>query len=288
MPTICFLIPYFGKWPAWMPYFIESCRANGSVNWLLYTDCGPVTDCPKNVTIVQISFEDYCKKVSLALNIVFKPSNAYKLCDIKPALGFIHTQEITQYDFWAFGDIDVIYGNLRQYFTNTRLESKDLYTTHDRRVAGHLCLIRNNSNMNQAFMRVKNWKVLFTTYNHVAFDEKAFSKIFLRHKNSKLVRFVSMLFDPWLRRAEFVEMFCTPNARIKWIDGGVNYPKVWTWKEGVLTNDVDIDREFLYLHFMVWKKLWIENLVVIDEKKITSATKKFTISANGFTQQAPQ
>lgn len=282
MPKICFLIPYFGKWPIWMPYFIESCRANNTVNWLLYTDCGDVTDCPPNIVVVQITFEDYCKKVSLALNIVFKPSDAYKLCDIKPALGFIHADEILQYDFWAFGDIDVIYGDLRKHFTNSRLESKDLYTTHDRRVAGHLCLIRNNSDMNQAFMKVKNWKDLFTAQNHVAFDEKAFSKIFLRHKNARLLRFISTLFDPWLRRAEFVELFCTPNARIKWIGGGMIYPKVWIWEDGILTNDLDNGRQFLYLHFMEWKKIWANNRINMDCVKVTRLTRKFTISANGI------
>ncbi|WP_211090272.1 DUF6625 family protein [Pseudothauera nasutitermitis] len=55
-PSLCFVIPYFGKWPFWMPFFLASCRANPTVDWLLFSDCGELPDCPPSVRMVGTSF----------------------------------------------------------------------------------------------------------------------------------------------------------------------------------------------------------------------------------------
>lgn len=36
---IVILIPYFGRWPDWFPLYLESCRANPSVDSIFFTDC---------------------------------------------------------------------------------------------------------------------------------------------------------------------------------------------------------------------------------------------------------
>ena len=282
LPTICLVIPYFGRWPFWMPYFFASCRHNSTINWLFYTDCGAVENCPANVSIIHISFEAYCEKVSLMLNIKFAPLHPYKLCDIRPAFGLIHKTELADFDFWAFGDIDLIYGDLRRYYTTERLNGKDIFATHDRRLTGHLCIVRNNDEMNNAFKKVKNWASDFANPNHLAFDEKAFSKLFLRHKNSALMRWLVSKFDRLLNRGEFTELYCTPNARIKWLDGSSNYPDTWFWNEGQLTNDIDMDKQFLYLHFMVWKKSWLDPSSNLHSSTSNINLKQFTITKDGF------
>lgn len=110
---ICLLIPYFGRWPFWMPFFLRTCKRNADIDWLFFSDCGVPDDLPNNVRIIPISFADYCQLVSERLGISFKPDNPYKLCDIKPALGHIHADHLDGFDFWGFSDIDLIYGDLR-------------------------------------------------------------------------------------------------------------------------------------------------------------------------------
>jgi len=261
--SICFVIPYFGKWPDWMSYFLLGCQYNPSINWVLYSDCGSIKDLPKNVQIVEISYADYCQKVSDALNIKFEPTNPYKLCDIKPCLGFIHKDKLHAYDFWAFGDLDVMYGDLRSYFTEERLKNKSLFSTHARRISGHLCLIKNNEEMRVAFKRVPNWMAMLAKNEHLAFDEKAFSKVFLRHKNSpKWYQAIFKCLDPWLRVAEFQEAFSTPNAKVPWVDGSLNFPKTWTWESGIMTNDLSPNGSFPYFHFLNWKRQWNDDAVL--------------------------
>jgi hypothetical protein len=238
-----------------MPLFLESCRRNADIDWLFFSDCGMPSNLPENVRIQAMSFSDYCALVAQRLGIDFAPGNSYKLCDIKPALGCIHEDCLTGHDFWAFGDIDVIYGQLRDYFTTARLNRYDLVSTHARRVSGHLTLIRNTPRMRQAFKRIPGWQARFSDPQHHALDEGAFSRIFLWRKNfpAPLFKLVG-LFNPWRRRSDFREAYSTPCGRIAWTDGGRDFPRRWFWREGRLTNDRDIGREFPYLHFMIWKK----------------------------------
>jgi len=75
----------------------------------------PRQSAPPNLRFRSKSFADYCQLVSDRLGIDFSPTRAYKLCDIRPALGDIHPQEIEGYDYFGYGDIDVIYGNIRRF-----------------------------------------------------------------------------------------------------------------------------------------------------------------------------
>jgi hypothetical protein len=279
MSKIIIIIPYFGQLPFWMPYFLLSCKFNPTINWIIISDQENELDTPENVRIIHQSYKSYCDQVSEKLGINFNPSNAYKLCDIKPALAYIHSDLVAGYDFWAFGDLDVIYGNLRNYFSEERLSKKSLFSTMATRVSGHLCLIRNQTKLNQAFMRVKDWKLIFEDDQHYAFDEKNFSKIFIKHKNlPELLRSFAKIFNPWLRLGEFIEAYSTPNARIKWVDGTSNFPTTWFWNNGKVTNNLNKDLSFPYFHFMVWKKSWIK----ANPNFLLNNIDKFSIDKNGF------
>lgn len=253
-PRIRFLIPYFGRWPFWMPFFLESCRHNPDIDWLFFSDCGVPDNLPANVVIESMTFADYCQLVSERLGISFNPRSAYKLCDIKPALGYIHADRLEGFDFWGFSDIDLVYGNLRAYFTAERLARFDLLSTHDRRISGHLCLMRNTPRMRKAFMQVPDWQGAFQQAEHLAFDEGAFSRLFIRRKNwPEGLRRLLDLFNPWRRCSEFVEAFTTPNARVPWHDGSFDFPARWIWRHGELGNERDGARQFVYFHFLGWK-----------------------------------
>lgn len=252
LPSIRFVIPYFGAWPFWMDFFLASCARNPDVGWLFFTDCGVPPNAPDNTEFVEISYQDYCSHVSEKLGIVFAPPNPYKLCDIKPALGFIHAEHLEGYDFWAFGDIDVVYGDLRAYFTAARLADKDLFSTHARRVSGHLCLIRNTARMREAFKLIPRWQERFSDPVHQALDEGAFSRLFVRHKNwPEFLRRFAARFNPWAQRSEFVEAHSTFSVLP---DGQRVAPETWFLRDGHLFNSALGNQELPYLHFLAWKK----------------------------------
>lgn len=280
--SIVLLVPYFGSWPNWFAFFLESCRRNSDINWLFYTDCPVPEDTPPNVRFNQLSFADYKQHVSNKLGIVFDPQSPYKLCDLKPAFGYIHEEDIQGYDVWGFSDIDLVYGDLRSYFTEDKLSRYSLISTHKRRVSGHFCLMHNNQKMRTVFMRIKNWQQRLASQEHYALDEGAFSRIFIRHKNlpKPLFELLGKL-NPWRRNSEFSEAFTTPNAGLAWEDGSYDFPERWYWIGGIVSNDLRPDKSYPYFHFFEWKLLWKGKSFNLDCGGCSSST-QWVISESGI------
>ncbi|NQY25714.1 MAG: hypothetical protein HRT92_00890 [Piscirickettsiaceae bacterium] len=252
--SIIKIIPYFGQWPEWIDLYIESCKANSDIDWLFFTDCGEPANRAKNVRYIHTSFTDYKKMVSEKLNINFNPSSPYKLCDLKPAYGFIHQQDIVGYDFYAFGDNDIIYGNIRHFITDKILDNYDVISTHDKRISGHFAFFKNNDKQRNAFRQIPNWQKYLEDNNHFGLDESKFSKVFIKHKKHPLLlRKLWALFNPYQRKVLFKEQFSTILSPHPWWSGSMTHPQNWFWIKGKLTNDLDGNREFMYLHFMNWK-----------------------------------
>lgn len=246
MKTICILIPYFGKWPEWFPLFLHSCRYNPTVKWHFFTDCGLPENPPENIVFSELSYPDYQQLISKKLGIHYIGS-PYKLCDIKPALGFIHRDIIAEENYFGVGDIDVIYGNLRKFITPAVL-TKKLISTHPDRVSGHFYLMENSDEMRNMFRQIPEWKAAFENPKHCGVDESQFTKLFIRHrKHPEWIKRIS----PAYRACLFCEQHSTVMShKHPWIDGTMHYPELWEWNQGTLSAD---GHEMMYLHFMNWK-----------------------------------
>jgi len=293
MKSIAILVPYFGKWPEWFNLYLESCRSNNSINWIFISDCKVPSKAPKNTQFIYSSFTSYKKLVSKKLNIKFNPTSAYKLCDLKPAYGYIHEEQLSAYDFWGFGDIDVIYGDIRKFYNDDLLSKHHSLSTHWDRVSGHLFLMKNTAAFRNAFKNIPHWKTLIEDNGHHGIDESKFSKIFLRHKKYPAwLRKIYGLSDPLQRHAYFAEQYSTILSPQPWVDGQWQHPEEWVWKDGKLHNSTD-SREFMYLHFMNWKSnTWLDksrgetaawdNLTTLDHVPTGSEGNGFRISRTGF------
>lgn len=300
MQSIVKLIPYFGRWPEWFELYLLSCRYNPNVNWLFFTDCEAPASAPDNVRFIQLSFSDYKKLVSERLGIHFNPSSPYKLCDLKPAYGYLHRDEITDYDFFAYGDIDIIYGQIRNFITDNILDRYDVIGTHNRRLSGHFSLFRNTERNRNAFRKMPNWQQLMEAEGHIGIDESRYSKVFVPHKNHPhWLQKLWSISSAYQRNVLFREQYSTILSPISWCDGQPDHPQNWFWEDGHLTNERD-QREFMYLHFMNWKSdrwlpksirhegaAWnqLDRLVTVDLQ--TAQSEGFQISPAGFTPNTP-
>ena len=236
--SIAILIPYFGQWPAWIDFFVESCRANRSIDWILFGDAEPPENRAPNVRHVRISFDDYKSLAGDALGISLRTDKPYKLCDLKPALAHVHADLVRGYDFVGFGDLDVIYGDIRAFYDRDLLDRFDVLSSHPDRVSGHFCLMRNRDDVVGAFKRSRGWKAAMEQPDYVDFDERSFYNL-LRGPRTRL-------FGKWGHppiRCLFREAYSTPAA--------TNEMR-WYWEKGRLTNEFYPHHPFLYLHFMSW------------------------------------
>lgn len=103
-PWLIVLVPYFGRWPAWINFFVESCNWNSDIHWQFFTDCGEPDNKADNVDYVHLSFGDYKALARERLGIAFDPADPYKLCDLRPCLARIHEDRIEGYPFFGYGD----------------------------------------------------------------------------------------------------------------------------------------------------------------------------------------
>ena len=68
-PSIIIIIPYFGKFPPWINFLIESIRWNADIKWVIFTDCDLPENSAPNLEFQKISFDDYKRKVSDKLGL---------------------------------------------------------------------------------------------------------------------------------------------------------------------------------------------------------------------------
>lgn len=254
LKSIILVIPYFGKWPIWINFFMESCRRNPTVNWIFYTDCGVPENIPPNVSINAMSYRDYTQLVSSRLNVNFKPTDPYKLNDIKSMYGVIHRSDISGFDFWGHCDIDMVFGDIRSIYSSDILENYDVISSHEHFVSGHFALFRNNWKIRNFFRFIKHWRSIVEDTRYRNFDESEAGRFFgFPNRPRGVWKFIPRALNPFRRRCLFKEQYSTPFIDITWFDGRKNHPDVWFWRNGIVTNIDDGDRQFLYFHFMAYK-----------------------------------
>lgn len=252
--SIIIIIDYFGEWPEWFSLFLESCKTNSTVNWLFHTDCEHRQYKIDNVCFKTMSREAYIEKVNKKLNINLTLSDSYKLCDLKPMYGLIHEDEITGFDFYGYGDVDVIYGNIRKFYTPQVLQN-NVISSHNWCISGHLALFRNVKWMRNAFKRYKGWKTIIENPECLRFDEDTFIKVFqyptqIDSKYFSLYDFFYPLSKKYRQKLFLVEQFTTPLTHSLWRSGSYFHPETWYWRNGELSNDTDSNQSYIYLHFM--------------------------------------
>ncbi len=172
MKNICILIPYFGKWPDWFNFFLHTCAWNPGVTWHLFTDCPVPDSASENVKFTPFTLQDFNALASEKLHIDINLPRPYKLCDLRPAYQVIFEDFLHGCDFWGYGDLDVIYGNIAHFITDEILEHYDVITTRQEAMAGHFSLFKNIELLNRLYERSPRYKEIFQdTNHHYAFDE---------------------------------------------------------------------------------------------------------------------
>jgi hypothetical protein len=169
--SIAILILYFGKLPWYFEYFIKSCAFNPTIDVFFISDSEYTKQTPSNFFWIKQTLGDTERKISEKLGFVADIRNGYKLCDFKPAYGFVFSELLKRYHFWACSDIDVIYGDIRSFLTGELLELYDFVSVRHDYTTGCFALYRNNARMNTLFMASKDYKAVFSSPEHFCFDE---------------------------------------------------------------------------------------------------------------------
>lgn len=249
MKKIIFIIPYFGKFPTYFKMWLKSVEFNKDIDFLLITD-NEISNKPKNIKIIKMSFEECVDKIKSHYDFKISIPTPYRLSTFKPAYGEIFETEIIGYDFWGWCDIDMIFGNLRHFFTDHILDNHDRILSH-----GHLCLIRNTKKMNRLYRINKfdcmNYKDAFSSgilFNN--FDEYPYGLPRIADKEG-VSAYKKCIF------ADLDSFFFTFRKLATYLseeDDSENIIQIFKWSYGKLSNIILLDDkreeiEIAYVHF---------------------------------------
>ena len=277
MRKCCFIIPYFGKFPNFFPLFLKTCSWNKDFNWLLITDSDVPYNYPENFNVVKMTFNELKVMVQSRFDFEIAFDSPYKLCDYKPAYGYIFEDYIKDFRFWGHCDVDTIMGNLSSYI------SEDLLDEYDKIFCiGHMVLYKNTSEINRLFMSKYKGRILykdvFTTNRICWFDEEYhdeynINQVFIS-QNKKVFKTDYSL---------NLRILPTNFVRSRYLgievwneNHGYKIEKyreaVYTWDNGhiiryFLDGNSLKSEEFLYVHFLRRKMSMYKRILDIDKFK---------------------
>lgn len=255
MKKIVFIIPYFGKFNNYFQFFLNSCKYNNSVDWLIFTDDMTNYDYPKNVKVIYTTFNKIREQIQKKFDFKISLDNPYKLCDFKVSYGYVFQEYIKKYDFWGYCDIDLIWGNIRQFYTDKLLNNFDKIGFF-----GHCTIFRNRDEINKLFMSkingIEEFKKVFSSTEGFAFDEERHNSInTIFEKNNIKCDFTEYQANPYTKSSFFrMTTYNHKNDRYYHENKKDNYKKKiiiynrgnlirYEFKENVIEK-----KEYLYIH----------------------------------------
>ena len=194
MKSIGIVICYFGKWPAWLTYFLKSCAYNTTIDWLIFSDFKLPIQPKYNIKYHLLSKEHFNKLATRKLNFDINIEDSYKLCDFKPTYGKIFEDYLKPYNFWGYSDIDVIYGQIRNFLSDNILTNYDIVSTYKGFLSGPFCVYRNIPIINNLFTKSSRSKKILQNPSHIGFDENIARVDIFGFSIRKLVWFIKYIF----------------------------------------------------------------------------------------------
>ena len=168
---ICIINCFWGNWPEWFVFFIESCKNNPNINWILFSDNTKNLPRVNNIRFISFTREEFNSLATHKLSFKVETKNPYKVCDFKPAYGKIFEDYLSDYNFWGYCDIDLIFGKIDHFIDNEVLNKYDIISFYKRFLSGPLCLYRNIDKINLLYKRIPDYIPILKNPSCLSFDE---------------------------------------------------------------------------------------------------------------------
>lgn len=293
MKKCCFIIPYFGELPNYFQLFVKTCGKNKDFNWLLVTDNKINFNLPDNFKVIYMSFSEMKELVQSKFDFPISLETPYKLCDYKPAYGYIFEDQIKNFKSWGHCDVDILVGNLSKFITNEMLEKYDKMFC-----LGHMIIYKNSYENNRVFMSSisseKWYEESFSTNKITIFDEtyknnKNVNTIFLKNKKKVLQEDYS--FNVKILPTKFVRT--KYNYLKKDFDDEKYKNAVYCWNNGkivryYLENGKCVEEEYMYIHLqerkMKFNKKVLNNQIIQIVPNIFKKCKYNDITLQNFSK----
>lgn len=272
---IGFIVPYFGTFPSYFNIVLKTCESNKDIaTWIFFTDDRNDYNWPSNCIVNYMSFSDMQEIIKKKFDedvVIHKP---YKLCDYKPAYGYIFEEYIRGFDFWGHCDVDCIFGKLSHFFSDRLFKYDKILRL------GHMTLYKNNVENNKRFMLSINgkevYREVYSTKESRMFDEDNslnylnIEDIWRRYNFSKYCM-DNKIANIWYKGNLF--RIVTQKQKSKYEIEPLR-KSIFYWDKGelyrlIIKDDKLAKNEFIYMHLMARK---MKNKIVGDDSCIIKIT----------------
>ena len=268
MNKVAMIYPYFGELPDIFYYWLKSVSYNKGIDVYIYTDCSINCEIPSNVYVSYITFADFKREVSKHFDFEISLEHPYKICDFRPAFGEIFTDVLAPYQYWGYGDVDVIWGNIFTFI-------KDDIKSRCERISqyGHFSLYLNDDKMRQLYKDptgLAEYKKVFTDSKNYTFDE-----FWTEYGIEHIAKRNGIVEKRDLKLAGVERIYRKREMCFRLALSGEQLPEdeqnVFWWKDGRLymirlrNNQLISKEEYAYVHFQKRKirfpmrECWVEN-----------------------------
>ncbi len=254
MYSIAHVLAYFlngkGHWPEYIDWFFASARANSTVDFYIFTDDHSIdkwNEAP-NINIVHMSFDECIDRIHKNVGEDVNIKTTRKLCDMKTVYCKIFNEWVKDYDFWAFGDCDLLLGDIRKVFTDELLDKYDRF-----QILGNFQIIRNTEEINNNYLlkRPENsrrkdftWDYVKSVSKNQGFDEGDGLPLLAKENGVRIY---------WTRE-NFANIYQDYKYK-KMLDNTVQENRLfqyWKWENGKIYHVDKLTgrkKERLYIHF---------------------------------------
>jgi len=166
--SVAIVIAYFGKFPQYFPLTLESMKRNSNIDWIFFTD-QEIDNPSENIFVHNMNFSDFRDFIQKHFEFEIALDAPYKICDFRPAFGFVFEQYLRKYEFWGHCDLDIILGKIIDVLPAEAWDFDKIL------LRGSLGFYRNIPKVNNLFRlsdgATLNYHEVFSNSKNYLFDE---------------------------------------------------------------------------------------------------------------------
>ena len=164
------ILPYFGAFGPWFPLYLQSLGNQQTLDLLLLSDIEP-PELPPNARRIAMTFDSVRQLATARLGTPVRLHRMRNICDLRPAYAVIFEEFLRGYPYWAWGDEDVLYGDIDRLLAPHLDGTADLVVPGMSGKSGHLTLLKNDVRTNELAIRDPAFKDVLDSREHWAYDE---------------------------------------------------------------------------------------------------------------------
>lgn len=275
MKKLIFIIPYFGEFNNYFQLFLNSCEKNPEINWLIFTDDKKKYNYPPNIKVEYTTFKLIKENIQKKFDFKIKLERPYKLCDYRPAYGYIFEEYLNEYEYWGYCDTDILFGNIKiQLFPLLEKKYDKLF------FLGHCSIYKNNFDNNRFFQSQINnkerYKEVYQNNENNSFDEEfknSINNIFINRNKNILLKGLEANLYMKSSKLKLIKY----NFKNKKYEVDKIKKRIFIYDNGNIVeyykeNNKIQTKNYLYIHFQSRKM----------EVKVDKFNNKFKILSNSF------